>query len=94
MKKQINYLNLSASKRLPFSARAASFTSPRTYQSLQRAGFNKIRQKGSHIRLRHPDGRVVTVPIHGGKDISRGLLRKIIRDAEWSVEDFQNFLKK
>lgn len=62
--------------------------------ALQRAGFEATRQKGSHVRLRHPDGRVVTVPVHSGKQISRGLLRKIIRDAEWSVEDLHNFLQK
>jgi len=40
------------------------------------------------VRLRHPDGRVVTVPIHPGKEIGRGLLRKILRDAELSVDEF------
>jgi predicted RNA binding protein YcfA (HicA-like mRNA interferase family) len=62
--------------------------------AFQRAGFEVVRQKGSHVRLRHPDGRVVTVPTHSGKQISRGLLRKIIRDAEWSEEDLQKFLQK
>ena len=36
--------------------------------------------KGSHVRLRSEDGRVTTVPVHGTKDIPRGLLRKIIRE--------------
>jgi len=31
---------------------------------------------------------VVTVPIHPGKEIGRGLLRKILRDAELSVDEF------
>ena len=52
-----------------------------------------IRQKGSHARLRHPDGRVVTVPLHSGKDIGRGLLRKILRDAELSRDEFIALLK-
>ena len=50
--------------------------------ALQHAGFSVIRQKGSHARLKHPDGRVVTVPIHAGQDVGRGLLRKILRDAD------------
>jgi len=58
------------------------------FQALRKAGFEKTRQRGSHVRLRHPDGRVLTVPIHPGQEIGRGLLRKIIRDAEISVEEF------
>jgi len=52
-------------------------------RALRHAGFEMIRQRGSHVRLKHPDGRVVTVPMH--KEIGRGLLRKIIRDAELST---------
>jgi predicted RNA binding protein YcfA (HicA-like mRNA interferase family) len=60
--------------------------------ALSRAGFQRVRQRGSHVRLRHPDGRVVTVPEHGPHDIGRGLLRKILRDAELSVEAFLELL--
>ncbi|MGY4706929.1 type II toxin-antitoxin system HicA family toxin [Candidatus Bipolaricaulota sp. J31] len=59
-------------------------------RALKRAGFEVIRQRGSHMRLKHPDGRVVTVPRH--REIGRGLLRKIIRDAELSVEEFLKLL--
>jgi len=53
-------------------------------------GFRVTRTKGSHVRLRSEDGRVTTVPVHGGnKDIPKGLLRKIIReDLETSLEEF------
>lgn len=55
-------------------------------------GFKKIRQKGSHIRFGHPDGRKVTIPDHGHKDVPDGLLTKIIRyDLEMDLKDF--FLK-
>ena len=40
--------------------------------ALEKAGFESARQKGSHLRLKHPDGRVVTVPVHRGQDIGRG----------------------
>ncbi|MFO8112613.1 MAG: type II toxin-antitoxin system HicA family toxin [Desulfosalsimonadaceae bacterium] len=46
-----------------------------------------VRQKGSHVRLRHKDGRVTTVPCHSGQDIGKGLLRKIVRDTELSIDD-------
>ncbi len=57
-------------------------------RALERAGFGIVRQSGSHVRLRHPDGRVVTVPAHRGQDIGRGLLRKILRDADLTREAF------
>ncbi len=61
---------------------------------LEKAGFGVIRQKGSHLRMTHSDGRVVTVPVHRGQDIGRGLLRKIMRDADMSRDDFLALLKR
>jgi predicted RNA binding protein YcfA (HicA-like mRNA interferase family) len=37
--------------------------------------------------LRHPDGRRVTVPVHKGRNLGRGLLRQVMRDAELTVSD-------
>jgi len=52
-------------------------------------GFQKIRQKGSHIRFVHPDGRKTTIPDHGKKDVPQGLLMKIIRyDLDMEIRDF------
>jgi len=61
-------------------------------KALNKAGFKAVRQRGSHVRLRHDDGRVVTVPSHQGQDIGRGLLRKILRDAELSPDDLRELL--
>jgi len=60
--------------------------------ALRKAGFVPIRQKGSHVRLKHDDGRLVTVPCHSGQDIGRGLLRKILRDAEMNPNDLLKLL--
>ena len=60
--------------------------------ALEKTGFYVIRQRGSHVRLRHDDGRVVTVPVHKGQDVGRGLLRKILRDADLTAEDLLRFL--
>ena len=57
-------------------------------RALEKAGFRIVRQKGNHVRMKHPDGRVVTVPVHSERDIGRGLLRKILRDAELAREAF------
>ena len=55
---------------------------------LQRLGFETVRQRGSHIQLRHPDGRATTVPMHGGRDIPAQLLRRIAKDVRLTVHDF------
>jgi len=45
--------------------------------------------KGSHLRLKADDGRVTTVPIHGNREIPRGLLRKIIKeDLQMDLDEF------
>jgi len=60
---------------------------------LEKLGFSCTkRSKGSHFRYRHPDGRKTTVPVHKGKDISRGLLRKILRDIDISVDELNKWL--
>jgi len=73
-------------------SRLRSLKSAEVLAALARAGFQQMRQKGSHIRLRHPDGRVVTVPTHAAHDVGRGLLRKILRDAEIAPAEFLELL--
>ena len=46
---------------------------------LQKMGFQKIRQEGSHVFMQHPDGRTTVIPNHPGEDIDRGLLNKILK---------------
>ena len=41
-------------------------------------GFNRKRQTGSHERWIHSDGRAVTIPIHGGRDIGLPLYYRIL----------------
>lgn len=52
-----------------------------------------VRQKGSHVQMEHGDGRFVTIPVHAGKTIGRGLLPKILRDAELTTDEFIALLK-
>jgi predicted RNA binding protein YcfA (HicA-like mRNA interferase family) len=61
-------------------------------QTLKKLGFEKIRQRGSHVFFRHPDGRTTIVPIHRGEDIGRGLLQEIIRDTKLTKEEFLRYL--
>jgi predicted RNA binding protein YcfA (HicA-like mRNA interferase family) len=57
-------------------------------------GFQNIRTKGSHVFYRHPDGRTTTLPNHSGRDLSRPLIREILREIEITPERFINELKK
>ncbi|MEN6627330.1 MAG: type II toxin-antitoxin system HicA family toxin [Candidatus Sumerlaeia bacterium] len=61
---------------------------------LEHLGFLEVRQRGSHIQFRHPDGRGTTVPVHVGRDISPTLLKKIARDIELTIEDFLSGLER
>jgi predicted RNA binding protein YcfA (HicA-like mRNA interferase family) len=54
---------------------------------LIKRGFRVARIKGSHYRLRHPDGRVTSVPVHRREIIGPGLLKQIVRDARLDIED-------
>lgn len=59
--------------------------------ALEKAGFHVVRQTGSHITLRHDDlGVRVTVPNH--KELKKGMLRAIIRQAGMTVDEFVDLL--
>lgn len=51
--------------------------------------FVEDRQSGSHLTLWHDERRVsVTIPLHTGTDLGRGLAIRILKDAGFSVDDF------
>ena len=56
-------------------------------RALEKLGFTVTRIRGSHHRLKHPDGRSTTVPIHHGRNLAKGTLRGILRDVELTVEE-------
>jgi predicted RNA binding protein YcfA (HicA-like mRNA interferase family) len=55
-------------------------------RALERAGFVRVSQKGSHVKMKHADGRLAIVPLHD--EIAFGTLRSILRQAGLSVEEF------
>jgi predicted RNA binding protein YcfA (HicA-like mRNA interferase family) len=57
---------------------------------LARAGFEHRSTRGSHAKLRHPDGRVVIVPMH--RSLARGTLGSILRQAGLSAAEFLRLL--
>jgi predicted RNA binding protein YcfA (HicA-like mRNA interferase family) len=54
--------------------------------ALERLGFVEIHRKGSHVKMRHSDGRIIVFPYHS--EIDRFTLKGALRDAEIGLEDF------
>jgi len=54
--------------------------------ALKRLGFVEVHRKGSHVKMKHPDGRVIVFPFHD--EIDRYTLRGALRDADIDLADF------
>ncbi len=61
-------------------------------RALQEIEYERDRQRGSHIVLRQtvPPHRRITVPDH--KELAKGTLRAIIRQAGLTVDEFKALL--
>ncbi len=60
-------------------------------RALERLGWDVVRQRGSHVRLRHPERRTfLVVPLH--RELKRGTLRGILRDADLTVDELRDQL--
>ena len=72
--------------------RLPSLEASQVIRALEKADFQVVRIKGSHHVLEHPDDapRRTTVPLHKGKDIPRGLVRKTITDCGLTIEEFRD----
>jgi len=66
------------------------YKSKHVLRKLQKLGFEIIRQSGSHVILKHPDGRQTYVAMHT-KEIATGTFRSILKQAEISIDEFRNF---
>ena len=50
---------------------------------LRNDGWYVVRQKGSHIIMQHPEkDRQLTIPFHAGKEVKKGLLRAVLKQAD------------
>lgn len=55
-------------------------------KAFAKLGFVYDHHRGSHMIYYHPAGRHLSIPDH--PELDRGTLRKLIRDAGITVEDF------
>ena len=51
-----------------------------------RMGFKEIHRKGSHVKMKHPDGRKIVFPYHD--EVDRYTLKGALRDAEIDIDEF------
>ena len=63
----------------------------RCIAALGHLGYQVARTRGSHVRLRCPGRKPVTVPLHD--ELDRGTLRAILRSIGVSVDEFIRLLK-
>lgn len=59
--------------------------------ALMRLGFAEIHRKGSHVKMKHADGRLIVFPFHD--EVDRYTLNGALRDAEINIEDFLKHIK-
>jgi predicted RNA binding protein YcfA (HicA-like mRNA interferase family) len=59
---------------------------------VEAVGFAWAHRDGSHNIFQHRDGRILVIPDHGSREIGRGPLGKILRQAGLSVEDYHRIL--
>ncbi len=74
------------------STKLPAVTAKDIIRVLERKGFIKVRQSGSHAIFRHSNGLRTTVPIHSTKNIGKGLLKQIMKDAEITEDELRKLI--
>lgn len=59
--------------------------------ALQRLGFVEIHRKGSHVKMKHSDGRLIVFPFHD--EVDRYTLKGALRDGGVEIENFLREVK-
>jgi len=72
---------------LPISGRKMS-------KILEKLGFQKVHQVGSHARYIHPDGRKTVVSLHGNEELSIGLLKEILNQVKISRDEYEKLRRE
>jgi predicted RNA binding protein YcfA (HicA-like mRNA interferase family) len=61
---------------------------------VEKLGFKKVHQVGSHVRYIHPDGRKTVVPVHGDEELGKGLLIEILKQIKLDREEYDRLRRK
>ncbi len=74
-------------------SRLPALTGREVIRAFERAGFSLVRIRGSHHILRKEGcPYAISIPVHGGKPVSKGLLMSQIKLAGLSEKDFLELL--
>ena len=60
---------------------------------LEELGFTQRDAEGSHVFFRHSDGRTTVISVHT-RELSKGMLRKVLDDIELTVEEYDRLRRK
>jgi len=73
--------------------RFTGLSGKKTVRALERAGFNRVSQRGSHIKLTKAGARrlIVIVPDH--RELKPGVVDSILEMAELTPQEFKELLK-
>ena len=59
---------------------------------LEKVGFQPIRQTGSHLFMKNPDGRTTIIPIHS-KEIKVEIINAILKEAKISRDEWIELIR-
>ena len=74
------------------SEKLPRITADKVIQVLNKIGFICVRQSGSHMIFKNPEGKRVTVPYHSKKILHPKVLKSILNDTDLSIEEFKGML--
>jgi predicted RNA binding protein YcfA (HicA-like mRNA interferase family) len=60
-------------------------------RALKRMGFIEVSRKGSHVKMKHFDGRLIVFPFHD--EVDRFTLKGALADAEIEIAEFLKVVK-
>ncbi len=73
--------------------RLGGYSGHEVVRAFENAGWSVVRRKYSHVALEKPGCEAtLSIPVHRGKDVKRGTLRDLIRDAGLTAEEFISYL--
>lgn len=68
-------------------ARLPVISGAEAIKAFHRTGWRAVRQSGSHVvMIKEAEDATLSIPLH--RELKRGLLRKLIRDAGLTVDEF------
>jgi predicted RNA binding protein YcfA (HicA-like mRNA interferase family) len=74
-------------------SRLGSYKGEEVVRAFQRAGWKITRQRSSHVILeRESYEATLSIPVHKGKNVKRGTLRDLIKDAKMGVDEFLEYI--